>query len=111
MFRIHRSLVIQPLRQHHHLVFFARTPDGGDFAVDRAQSEGRIQNARFGRLQPRFRNLVDGHRVGDQLVIAHGTISGPQTLLNERAPNALGSALFGRDAFCGQRFALAGFRR
>ena len=46
---------------------------------------------------------MDRHGVGDELVVTHGAVSGPKTLQDEGAPNALGAALFGRMTRFGRR--------
>ena len=85
-----------PLGQHHKFVLLPRSPHGDNLSMHGAQAEGAVQNAGFGRLQPRFWDLVDRHGVGDELVVTHRAVSGPETLQDEGAPNALGAALFGR---------------
>ena len=57
MFCIQRPFVIQPLGQHHHFVLFARTSHRGDFAVNRAQAEGAVQDAGLGCIPTFSRNF------------------------------------------------------
>ena len=91
--RLQGPIGLEPLGEHHHLVFFSCTTDRGDFAMNGSKAECTVQNAGLRRLLAGFWDLVNRHGVGDQLVVAHGTVSGAQTLLNEGTPNALRPAL------------------